>query len=185
MSAVQPFRSHWAILGLFCIGTHSAMISIEPFSMPEVPKPATTLPPINMLEEFATPQIREPISKMMKKVRNVHYIQQPVSRESRNGGKVAYFGLELHIYLSGKWLKDCAASQSVSRTGFVPKARIHVPAQLICRSVPSNVGQGIEFIGDARDSCDDNGPIEKHEKGNESHGDQDGEQLEAVSPLGL
>ena len=41
------------------------------------------------------------------------------------------------------------------------------------------------MIGDARNSCDDNGPIEKHEKTNESHGGQDVEKLEPVSPFGL
>jgi hypothetical protein len=50
------------------------MISMAPFKMPEVPKPAITRPPINMPEEFATPQIKEPISKTRKKLRNVHYI---------------------------------------------------------------------------------------------------------------
>jgi hypothetical protein len=48
------------------------MISMAPFNMPEVPKPATTRPPINIFEEFATPQIKEPISKSTKKLRNVH-----------------------------------------------------------------------------------------------------------------
>jgi len=48
------------------------MMSIAPFKMPEVPKPATTRPPINIPEEFATPQIKEPISKMTKKLRKVH-----------------------------------------------------------------------------------------------------------------
>jgi hypothetical protein len=50
------------------------MMSMAPFKMPEVPKPAINRPPINIFDEFATPQIKEPISKMMKKVRNVHLI---------------------------------------------------------------------------------------------------------------
>jgi len=45
---------------------------MEPFKMPEVPKPAITRPPINIPEEFASPQIKEPISKTTKKPRNVH-----------------------------------------------------------------------------------------------------------------
>jgi len=48
------------------------MISMAPFRMPEVPKPAITRPPINIPEEFATPQIKEPNSKTTKKLRNVH-----------------------------------------------------------------------------------------------------------------
>ena len=94
------------------------MISMAPFKMPEVPKPAITRPPINMLEEFASPQIKEPISKRTKKLRNVHCNRKSVSRESREWSNMGawistYFGLEFHIDLSCKWLKDCAASMSV------------------------------------------------------------------------
>jgi hypothetical protein len=62
----------WNILGLLSIGAHSEMIIREPLNMPEAPAPATTRPPINIFEEFATPQSKEPISKRMKKIRNVH-----------------------------------------------------------------------------------------------------------------
>jgi hypothetical protein len=48
------------------------MISSAPFKIPEVPKPAMTRPTINIAEEFANPQIREPSSKMKKKPRKVH-----------------------------------------------------------------------------------------------------------------
>ena len=99
-----------------------------------------------------------------------------------------YFGHELHIYLSCERLEDRTAYMLVSRLLMVPiglQGPVHVPSELICSSVPSNVIQRIEIIGDARNGRDDNGSIEKHEKDHESHGGQDGEKLEAVSPLGL
>jgi len=43
-----------------------------PFKIPEVPIPATARPIINILEEVATPQIREPNSKTAKKAIKVH-----------------------------------------------------------------------------------------------------------------
>jgi hypothetical protein len=45
------------------------MIVREPLAMPEDPTPAMALPTINMLEDCAAPQRREPTSKMKKKVR--------------------------------------------------------------------------------------------------------------------
>lgn len=60
------------ILGLLCIGTHSAIMTMAPLRMPDVPIPATTLPPISMFEEVETAHIMEPSSKMAKKLRNVH-----------------------------------------------------------------------------------------------------------------
>lgn len=60
------------VLGLLCIGAHSATISRAPFKMPDVPRPAITRPPINIPDEFATPQIKEPISKIRKNVSHVH-----------------------------------------------------------------------------------------------------------------
>jgi hypothetical protein len=48
------------------------MISRAPFKMPEVPMPAITRPTINIAEEVATPQSKEPSSKMKKKPRKVH-----------------------------------------------------------------------------------------------------------------
>jgi hypothetical protein len=59
-------------VGLLCIGTHSAMMSIAPFRIPEVPKPAITRPTISMGELVASPHIKEPTSKTKKKLRKVH-----------------------------------------------------------------------------------------------------------------
>jgi hypothetical protein len=54
------------------MGTHPAIIVNAPFKIPEVPIPATARPIINILEEVATPQIKEPNSKMAKKDMKVH-----------------------------------------------------------------------------------------------------------------
>lgn len=59
--------------GRFFIGTAPAIIVMPPFKRPELPMPAITLPPISMAEEFASPQTRDPSSKIPKKVRYAHY----------------------------------------------------------------------------------------------------------------
>jgi hypothetical protein len=54
------------------MGTHPAIMIKAPFRIPEVPIPATARPTINILEDWATPQINEPNSKIAKNVMNVH-----------------------------------------------------------------------------------------------------------------
>ncbi len=44
-----------------------------PFLIPDVSIPATARPTINVFEEVATPQSKEPNSKMAKKVMKVHW----------------------------------------------------------------------------------------------------------------
>ena len=61
-----------SILGDLCRGTEDAMIVKVPFSKPEAPMPATARAIINIFEEVATAQRREPSSKMEKKARKVH-----------------------------------------------------------------------------------------------------------------
>jgi hypothetical protein len=69
----QTESEYWkSIPGLFAMGTHPAIIVNAPFKIPEVPIPATARPIINILEEVATPQIKEPNSKMAKKDMKVH-----------------------------------------------------------------------------------------------------------------
>jgi hypothetical protein len=50
------------------------MVVIAPFATPADPTPATTRPMMNMIEEWAAPQMADPISKITKKARNVHYM---------------------------------------------------------------------------------------------------------------
>ena len=45
-----------------------------PFRIPEDPIPAIARPTINIFEELATPQIKEPNSKMAKNTMKVHYV---------------------------------------------------------------------------------------------------------------
>lgn len=42
--------------------------------MPDVPSPAITRPTMSIVEDVATPQIREPTSKTKKKAKNVHFV---------------------------------------------------------------------------------------------------------------
>jgi hypothetical protein len=56
------------------MGTHPAIIVKAPFSIPEVPMPATARPTMNIVEEVDKAQINEPNSKRVKKAMNVHYI---------------------------------------------------------------------------------------------------------------
>lgn len=54
-------------------GAMPAIIVNAPLEMPDTPMPAMARPTINILEELATPQIREPISKTTKNPMYVHY----------------------------------------------------------------------------------------------------------------
>ncbi len=55
------------ILPRFSIGMHLAMIVKLPFTMPDPPMPATALPTINIFDEVATPDRREPSSNRPRK----------------------------------------------------------------------------------------------------------------------
>jgi hypothetical protein len=54
-------------------GSTAEMIVSAPFEMPEDPTPAMARPTMNMAEDWAAPHSAEPISKMMKKIRNDHW----------------------------------------------------------------------------------------------------------------
>lgn len=56
--------------GLFSSGTEEAMIVSNPVSNPDPPTPAKARPNINRFDEFATPEIKEPTSKIANPVRN-------------------------------------------------------------------------------------------------------------------
>jgi hypothetical protein len=64
---------NFSILGLLSIGMHAAMIVRPPLIMPAPPIPAIALPTMNIFDEIATPEMREPTSKRAKKDRNVFY----------------------------------------------------------------------------------------------------------------
>lgn len=46
---------------------------MPPFTMPELPIPAIARPPINIGDDVATAQIREPSSKIVKNTRYDHF----------------------------------------------------------------------------------------------------------------
>jgi len=58
--------------GRLASGRHAARMVRAPLMSPEPPMPATARPTINILEELATPQSKEPSSKMARKVRKVN-----------------------------------------------------------------------------------------------------------------
>jgi hypothetical protein len=51
-----------------------------PFMIPELPIPATALPTINILEDVATPHIRDPNSNVIKNPRNTNYLTRFLAR---------------------------------------------------------------------------------------------------------
>jgi hypothetical protein len=55
------------------MGTQAAMIVKAPLIMPDEPKPATARPTINILEDIATPQRRDPNSKSAKNDMNTYF----------------------------------------------------------------------------------------------------------------
>jgi len=73
------------------MGAHSAIMTMAPFKIPEVPIPAIARPTINIFEEVATAQIKEPTSKTAKKARKVHYGRRLIIvqlRENNSGEKM-------------------------------------------------------------------------------------------------
>ena len=59
--------------GRFSRGADRAMMVIAPFIKPDDPRPATARPTMSMFDDVATPQSREPSSKMNRKIKNTHY----------------------------------------------------------------------------------------------------------------
>lgn len=59
--------------GRFSIGETAAMIVKPPFIRPDPPIPAIARPMMSIVELVATPHMREPISNMNRKIRNVIY----------------------------------------------------------------------------------------------------------------
>lgn len=57
----------------------AAMIVNEPFINPDDPTPAIARPPMKIGEEVATPQTRDPTSKIKRKARNVHFYEYQTS----------------------------------------------------------------------------------------------------------
>ena len=84
------------------MGTHSAMIVKAPFWMPEVPIPATARPTINIFEDVATPQSKEPNSKTPKKARKVHYTGwvNVIGQCFHNADVSANLGVEVHVQIA-------------------------------------------------------------------------------------
>lgn len=58
--------------GRLSLGTQLEMIVSAPIVIPAAPKPATARPTINIDEEVAAPQSKEPSSKIPKKAIKVH-----------------------------------------------------------------------------------------------------------------
>jgi hypothetical protein len=56
-------------------GRTAEMMVKAPFDMPEEPAPAMALPTMNMGEDWAAPQMREPTSKIKKKARKDHWTE--------------------------------------------------------------------------------------------------------------
>jgi hypothetical protein len=60
------------IIGRFCRGTASVMMTMVPEKIPQDPIPAMALPIMNAIEFGAAPQIADPISKMMMAAKKIH-----------------------------------------------------------------------------------------------------------------
>lgn len=58
---------------LLCRGTELARMVRAPFIRPDEPAPATTLPMISIVDETATPHIRDPASNTAKKTKKVNW----------------------------------------------------------------------------------------------------------------
>jgi hypothetical protein len=89
------------------MGIHTATIVKAPFTMPEPPMPATALPTMNIFEDVATPQMREPNSKSAKKnikviAKNVSYIYLYVDSGS------AHLRIESAVDFASYWLQRAA-----------------------------------------------------------------------------
>jgi hypothetical protein len=63
-----------------CKGEDAARIVRAPLIKPEAPIPATALPTINIFEDWAVAQRREPSSKTARKNRKVYFWNQQLFR---------------------------------------------------------------------------------------------------------
>ena len=79
------------------------MIVIPPLRSPELPMPATALPPIRVDEELATPQMSDPTSKRKKKKRYVHF--HTLLAPSLSDGWATNLGVVGGVYLAGEGLE--------------------------------------------------------------------------------
>ena len=64
--------------GCWAKGTELPMMVQAPFIRPEEPAPATARPAINMGDELAKAQMREPIPKTKRKVRKTNFFRKNV-----------------------------------------------------------------------------------------------------------
>src|ERR1700722_5923862 len=88
-------------------GTDPAMIVNPPFWRPEDPIPATARRTINILEDEAMPQSKEPNSKTTKKARNVHWrgSADSLSKRRCDGEVLVYLGAEVSVEFPCQGLK--------------------------------------------------------------------------------
>ena len=112
---------------LLCSGTAPAMMVRAPFIKPDMPKPATALPMINMVEEVDTPHIREPSSNKAKNDKNVYCEVRQYRVGSIARHVTTNLVVEIGIQLSGDGLK---------RSG----------RQLVGAAIPTNVVEGMKFV---------------------------------------
>jgi hypothetical protein len=70
--------------------------------MPDPPIPATALPTMNIFDEVATPERREPSSKRPKKT--IKQIMESFSQSSDAESRVDYLGVKSAVDLAGHGL---------------------------------------------------------------------------------
>lgn len=126
----------WTLLpGRFSSGAQLETMVMAPLMIPAAPKPATARPTINIAEETAAPQSKDPSSNIPKKNRNDHCGGSHVRKRthsrrcSENGADGrTNLGVEVGINLPRQWLWGRAAMGSaLSRRAEKVRNTTHLP----------------------------------------------------------
>jgi hypothetical protein len=91
-----------------------AMMVMAPFIKPDMPRPATTRPTINMVEDVATPHMRDPSSNRAKNDKKVYWdkaVRHGKARHSVRWLSITDLVVEIGIQLSGQGLESSATKQ--------------------------------------------------------------------------
>lgn len=156
------------------------MMVHPPFIKPEEPAPATARPAINMGDELASAQMREPISKTKRKLRNTNLLRKNVYNFPARGCRAP---LCPHIVsrLDGlavrRWRLKCLLPDPLG------VRVVHSRYQCIRPGVPPNISRFVQVGRDDWRGSADDGVVQVHQEDDHRHARDEARQLIAIDVL--
>lgn len=132
--------------GCFCDGTQEFKMVRAPFIRPEPPIPATARPTINIFEDVATPQSKEPSSKIKRQTRKDH-CKMMSNSHTQGVCSAIHLGVEARIDLARQRLQRGAESHCKQPSNVYEHTLLDrwmegdVRCQLEGTCIPSNVDE--------------------------------------------